>query len=103
MQSISALPPSPAVDRARRLRGYLISMGIRTVAFAVAGLAVVVGWPSWIAWVCIVAAVLLPYPAVVFANNVDRHVAPAPPVLGVHRSLGPAGQAPPPEDDPWRG
>lgn len=47
-------------------------MGIRTVCFALAGLfAVTTSWTT-LAWICVVAAALLPYPAVVFANAVDR-------------------------------
>lgn len=47
-------------------------MGIRTVCFALAGIfAIATDW-TVAAWVCVVAAALLPYPAVVFANNVDR-------------------------------
>lgn len=47
-------------------------MGIRTLCFALAGVfAIATDW-TVAAWVCIVAAALLPYPAVVFANNTDR-------------------------------
>lgn len=49
-------------------------MGIRTACFAVAGLfAISTQWTA-VAWVCVAAAVLLPYPAVVFANVTDRRV-----------------------------
>jgi len=49
--------------RARQHR-YLFSMGIRTVCFVAA---VIVG-EGWVMWVLIVAALLLPYVAVVMAN-----------------------------------
>ncbi len=72
IQSITHAPRSAREDQQHRLRNYLISMGIRTVCFALAGiLAIATAW-TWAAWVCIVAAALLPYPAVVFANAVDR-------------------------------
>jgi hypothetical protein len=51
-------------DIASRQRRYVISMGIRTVCFVAA---IVVG-PGWLRWVLIVAALLLPYIAVVMAN-----------------------------------
>ena len=51
-------------DIRSRQRRYLISMGIRTVCFVAA---VIVGH-GWAMWLLIVAAVLLPYVAVVMAN-----------------------------------
>jgi Protein of unknown function (DUF3099) len=47
-----------------RTRRYLFSMGVRTACFLGA---VVAG--GWLRWVLIVAAVLLPYLSVVFANG----------------------------------
>ncbi|MBO3085897.1 DUF3099 domain-containing protein [Cellulomonas sp. zg-ZUI188] len=52
---------------ARRQKRYLVQMGIRVVCFAVA----VVSWgriPMWASLLLIVAAVVLPYSAVLFAN-----------------------------------
>jgi len=72
-------------DIRSRQRRYLVSMGIRTVCFVAA---VVVGH-GWLMWVLIVAALLLPYVAVVMANaassrsddfalgDVDRRELPA--------------------------
>ncbi len=67
-------------------------MGIRTVCFALAGIfAIATDW-TIAAWVCVVAAALLPYPAVVFANNVDRRrvtmeaVSPTRAIAGGHAS-----------------
>lgn len=49
---------------AARQRRYLYSMAVRTLCFIGA---VVVG-PGWLRWVLIVAAIILPYVAVVMAN-----------------------------------
>jgi len=64
-QSITSLPASPAEDRHRRMVNYSIAMGIRTVC-------VVVGifMQGWWLLVFGIAAMVLPYFAVVLANNV---------------------------------
>lgn len=54
-------------DRDNRTRRYLISMGIRTACFIGA---VVVG--GWLAWVLFAGAIVLPYIAVVVANQVTQ-------------------------------
>ena len=60
------------------MRNYLVSMGIRTLCFILAGVfAMATDWTVAI-WVCVVAAAVLPYPAVVFANNVDRRASVMP-------------------------
>lgn len=61
---MSDAPEPLAVEQARRMRTYLIQMGIRIVCIAVA--AAVPSWP--LRWVCIAAAVVLPYTAVLMAN-----------------------------------
>lgn len=61
--SITALPMSPKDDRRSRMAKYLIAMGVRLVCIAMCF--VVSGW--WLA-VFAVAAVVLPYFAVVLAN-----------------------------------
>ena len=61
---ITTAATSRNADIAGRQRRYLISMGIRTVCFVAA---VIVGH-GWVMWVLIVAALLLPYVAVVMAN-----------------------------------
>ncbi|WP_284303423.1 DUF3099 domain-containing protein [Mobilicoccus caccae] len=72
VHSISDLPRSQAEDQRKRMRTYTISMTIRTVCFLLAGLFVTaVPWQPG-AFICIAAAAVLPYPAVVFANRVDR-------------------------------
>lgn len=86
VHSISPLPAPPAHDRDQRLRGYLLSMGIRTLCFALAGVFML--GPGWMlpAWICVVAAVLLPYPAVVLANNTNRRF-DVRPMTSPHRNV----------------
>ena len=62
---ITTAASSRADDIAARQRRYLFSMGVRTVCFVGA---VVVG-DNWLRWVLVVAALILPYVAVVMANN----------------------------------
>lgn len=73
VHSISAAPASAKADMSRRVRIYMLSMGIRTASFALAFVFGFVLEITWAAWVFIVLAVILPYPAVVIANNRDRH------------------------------
>ena len=54
-------------DRDARMRRYLISMGIRTACFI--GAILVSGW---LPWVLSAGAVILPYIAVVVANQVTQ-------------------------------
>jgi fatty acid desaturase len=61
---ITTASTSRNADIAARQRRYLIAMGIRTACF-VAAIFVASGW--W-RWVLIVAALVLPYVAVVMAN-----------------------------------
>ncbi len=61
---ITTASTSREADIAARQRRYLIAMGIRTACF-VAAIFVASGW--W-RWVLIVAALVLPYVAVVMAN-----------------------------------
>jgi acyl dehydratase len=65
-QSITTLPPSPTDDRHKRMLTYTIAMSVRVVCVFL--LFVVHGW-----WLLVVAigAVVLPYFAVVLANNVS--------------------------------
>jgi len=64
-QSITSLPESPADDRRRRMIQYSVAMTIRVICVLL--LLVVQGW-----WLLVVGigAVLLPYVAVILANNV---------------------------------
>ena len=64
---ITSAPEPLAEDVARRQKRYLIQMGIRIVCFAGA----VLSWgriPMWASLVLLIAAVVLPYSAVLFAN-----------------------------------
>ncbi len=65
--SITTAPEPLADDMARRQKRYLVQMGVRVLCFAAA----VLTWgriPLWASLVLIVAAVVLPYSAVLFAN-----------------------------------
>ena len=65
---ITAVADPLADDIARRTRRYLVQMGVRVVCF----LLVVVLWnrmPVWVAVILLVAAVVLPYVAVILANE----------------------------------
>ena len=63
---ITTAASSRADDIAARQRRYVLSMGIRTVCFVAAVVA-----DGWLRWVLVVAALLLPYVAVVMANNTN--------------------------------
>lgn len=51
------------------MRTYLISMGIRTACFILAAVVFALTGVVWLTLLLSVAAVILPYPAVVLANN----------------------------------
>jgi hypothetical protein len=69
---ITTASAGAAADIAARQKRYLIAMGIRTACFlVVAGLAVSHFGPGWLPWIFVVAAVGLPYVAVVMANAAD--------------------------------
>ena len=50
------------------MRRYLVSMGIRTACFLLAVVAIVLLQWTVVGWILVVAAVILPYIAVVMAN-----------------------------------
>jgi len=65
--SITSAPEPLADDMARRQKRYLLQMGVRVLCFALA----VLTWgriPMWASLLLIVAAVVLPYSAVLLAN-----------------------------------
>jgi len=64
--SITAAPEPLAEDQARRTRRYLIQMGVRVVCFL--GAVAVARSVPWLTVVLAVAAVVLPYVAVLGAN-----------------------------------
>jgi DUF3099 family protein len=65
---ITTAAPSPSEDIAARQKRYLLSMGIRSVCFVGAVVAALAGL-GWLWPFLIFAALVLPYVAVVMANN----------------------------------
>lgn len=63
-QSVTNLAESPEAERRSRMIRYSIAMAIRMVCIV---LAFVV--QGWLMWVCFALAIILPYWAVVIANN----------------------------------
>ena len=61
--SVTTVSESLEAEQARRMRRYLITMGIRTACFILAFVA-----QGWLRWVLLAGAVVLPYIAVVLAN-----------------------------------
>lgn len=71
VQSITSAPEARSQGMARRQKIYLVQMGVRVLAF----LATVATWgrvPMWLSVVLIVCAVVLPYTAVLLANEPGR-------------------------------
>ena len=65
---MTGLPTSLHDDQGQRMRRYLVSMGIRTVCFILAVVALAGLHWTLIGWAFVIAAVVLPYVAVVMAN-----------------------------------
>jgi peptidoglycan/LPS O-acetylase OafA/YrhL len=66
---ITTASAGAGADIASRQKRYLIAMGVRTLCFlVVAVLAISHAGPGWLPWIFVVAAVVLPYVAVVMAN-----------------------------------
>ena len=89
---ITTVGSSPRDDLARRQRRYVISMGIRSLCF----IGAVVAGTAGIAWlwpILIVAALVLPYVAVVMANAATTRSDALPLTDGAdhRRQLGPHG------------
>ncbi|MFT4156727.1 MAG: DUF3099 domain-containing protein [Microbacterium sp.] len=63
--AVTSLPQSPRDEADHRVRRYALTMTIRIVCF---GLMVLVQPYGWYTWVFAIAAAVLPYIAVVFAN-----------------------------------
>jgi peptidoglycan/LPS O-acetylase OafA/YrhL len=69
---ITTAASSRNADIAARQRRYLKAMGVRTLCFlVVAFLAITHAGPGWLPWIFVVAALVLPYVAVVMANAAD--------------------------------
>jgi len=66
--AVTGLPASLRDDQDVRMRRYLVSMIIRTVCFLLAVVAIVLFHWTVVGWILVVAAVVLPYVAVVMAN-----------------------------------
>lgn len=91
---ITAAGTSLSEEQRGRQRRYLISMLLRTACFVAA---ILVEGP--VRWVLIVAALVLPYLAVVIANSGRAGADPAPPVVVLQpdrRQLGPTDDRDPP-------
>lgn len=94
--SITAAHRSHAEEMRERLTRYAITMGIRTAGFV---LLVVIHNPT--RWLFGIAAVVLPYVAVVFANAGRERVAPPTTLIGrADRSALGATPAPAPQQGP---
>ncbi|WBL18308.1 DUF3099 domain-containing protein [Citricoccus sp. NR2] len=61
---ISGASTSLTADQSERMRRYMFQMGIRTVCFVLG-----VFTEGWLRWTFFIAAMVLPYIAVVLANN----------------------------------
>lgn len=70
MQSVTSVPESLAEEQAGRIRRYLLTMAVRTVCFVLAAVTATQGAPWWLWGNFAIAAILLPYVAVVLANAV---------------------------------
>ena len=98
VHSISSVPTSVADDQSHRIRTYLLSMGIRTLCFVLAALVYAVFGSVLAAVLLGIGAIVLPYPAVVLANNSSNRqshfMVQAPPMREIgtaedqHRSPG---------------
>lgn len=71
VQSVTSVPESLAEEQSGRIRRYLITMGIRTACFIGAAVTATQGGPWWLWGSLAVAAIVLPYVAVVLANAVQ--------------------------------
>ena len=92
VHSITSAPEALTDDLARRQKRYLAQMGIRVVCFAGA----VFSWghiPLWASLILIVAAVVLPYSAVLFANA-GRERRDGDGTFMTTREIGPGSGAP---------
>ncbi|AXH36015.1 DUF3099 domain-containing protein [Humibacter sp. BT305] len=96
-QSVTSLPRSPEDERRTRMIKYLIVMGIRIVCL-IAVFFVLQWW--WAVALCAAGAIVLPYIAVIIANQtMNTGVAgpERPGAVQVYR-MPPAGFTPPPAD-----
>ena len=103
MYSVTGLPASLQDDQNGRMRRYLVSMGIRTVSFVLAVVALYVLHWTVVGWILVIAAVVLPYIAVVVANATRPRggtaVGPVTPDDGAAPQLSPRRPDEEPPDD----
>lgn len=66
--SATSLPVAPTTEADGRVKRYAITMGIRTLCFILMAVVQPMGWWTWVFGA---GAAVLPYVAVVFANNPD--------------------------------
>ena len=99
MFAVTGLPPSLEDDQGQRMRRYLVSMGIRTVCFILAVIALAGLHWTLIGWALVIAAVLLPYVAVVMANATRSRTSTT---LGPVTTNDPMAQLPSPPLSPDR-
>jgi hypothetical protein len=101
--SVTGLPASLQDDQNARMRRYLVSMGIRTVSFVLAVVALYVLHWTVVGWILVIAAVVLPYIAVVVANATRPRggtaVGPLTPDDGTAPQLSPRRPDEEPPDD----
>lgn len=96
--AVTSLPQSPQDEGDHRVRRYAITMSIRIACF---GLMVLVQPYGWYTWVFAIAAAVLPYIAVVFANaGSDSTDTTAESPVQQIEPLRPAPPAPETEDPP---
>jgi xanthine/uracil permease len=74
---VTTAPISPRDERRGRERRYLITMGVRIVAFIVA----IAFTTGWIRIIAVILALVLPWVAVVFANAGPTRTPPESPSL----------------------
>ena len=89
MFSVTGLPASLQDDQSRRMRRYLLSMGIRTVCFVLAVVALGVLHWTVVGWLLVIAAVVLPYVAVVAANARRPQGSPSPRLVTPNNGAAP--------------
>jgi hypothetical protein len=83
-QSVTQISISPDQDRRHRIKSYIIAMSIRTLCVI---LLVVVN--GWLVWLFAIAAIFLPYFAVVMANNQANKSSGSQSMLPISRDIKP--------------
>ncbi|GAA4481893.1 hypothetical protein GCM10023171_11020 [Microbacterium panaciterrae] len=94
---MTSLPRAPRDEAQGRVRQYVITMSIRMVCFLLMFFVQPIGWWTWVFGI---AAAVLPYIAVVFANAGDDSVVTTveSPRIGIEAASGADQQTPPAHD-----